>query len=62
MIELYTAQTPNGYKVSIILEEMILKYAVHALEISANKQKPRITSPSIQMAVSQLSSKDQRTA
>ena len=39
MIDLYTAQTPNGYKVSIALEEMELDYSVHALELSANDQK-----------------------
>ena len=39
MIDLYTAQTPNGYKVSIALEEMELEYAVHALELSDDEQK-----------------------
>ena len=39
MIDLYTAQTPNGYKDSIALEEMELDYSVHALELSANDQK-----------------------
>ena len=39
MIDLYTAQTPNGYKVSIALEEMELDYSVHALELSADDQK-----------------------
>ena len=39
MIDLYTAQTPNGYKVSIALEEMELDYSVHAIELSADEQK-----------------------
>ena len=30
-IELYTAATPNGYKVSIALEELGLKYEVKKL-------------------------------
>lgn len=39
MIDLYTAATPNGWKVSIALEEMGLDYEVHALELSAGDQK-----------------------
>jgi len=39
MIELYTAETPNGWKVSIALEELGLPYAVHALQLSAKDQK-----------------------
>mgnify|MGYP002620938830 CR=1 FL=1 len=39
MIELYTASTPNGRKVSIALEEMGLPYTVHALDLSAGEQK-----------------------
>lgn len=39
MIELYTAATPNGHKISIALEEMGLDYQVHALDISTNIQK-----------------------
>ncbi len=31
MIELYTAATPNGQKISIALEELGLPYRVHAL-------------------------------
>lgn len=34
-IHLYTAQTPNGIKVSIVLEELGLKYEVH-IQISVN--------------------------
>ena len=31
MIDLYTAATPNGYKISIMLEEVGLPYTVRAL-------------------------------
>lgn len=39
MIDLYTATTPNGRKVSIALEEMGLAYNVHALNLKAMDQK-----------------------
>lgn len=39
MIELYTAPTPNGHKVSIALEELALPYTVHALNIVGGDQK-----------------------
>ena len=39
MIELYTAPTPNGYKASIMLEELGLPYALHALDLAAGDQK-----------------------
>ena len=39
MIDLYTAATPNGYKVSIALEEMNLDYTLHPLDISSGIQK-----------------------
>lgn len=39
MIDLYTAGTPNGYKVSIALEELELPYRLHALDILKNVQK-----------------------
>ena len=38
MIELYTWGTPNGRKVSIMLEEVGLPYAVHAIDIGKNDQ------------------------
>ncbi|GAW18928.1 hypothetical protein ANO14919_084110 [Xylariales sp. No.14919] len=38
-IHLYTAQTPNGIKVSILLEELNLQYKVTAIEFSKNTQK-----------------------
>ena len=39
MIDLYTAATPNGYKVSIALEELGLPYDLHALDLGANEQR-----------------------
>ena len=39
MIDLYTAATPNGRKISIALEEMGLPYTVHALSLSRGDQK-----------------------
>ncbi len=39
MIDLYTAGTPNGYKVSIALEELELPYAVHPIDLSKLEQK-----------------------
>ena len=39
MIDLYTAATPNGFKISIALEEMGLEYRVHHLDLSENDQK-----------------------
>ncbi|MHC8328268.1 glutathione S-transferase family protein [Pseudomonas sp. LB1P83] len=39
MIDLYTAATPNGHKVSIVLEELGLPYKVHALSFDKKEQK-----------------------
>lgn len=39
MIDLYTAPTPNGHKVSVALEELGLPYTVHAVDLSAGEQK-----------------------
>ena len=39
MIDLYTAATPNGHKVSIALEELGLPYTVHALDLGTLEQK-----------------------
>jgi GST-like protein len=39
MIDLYTAATPNGHKVSIALEELGLPYTLHTLDLSAGLQK-----------------------
>src|SRR5918996_4858592 len=38
MIELYTWSTPNGRKVSIMLEELGLAYNVHPINIGKNEQ------------------------
>ena len=39
MIELYTSATPNGWKVSIALEELGLPYTVRPIALSKNEQK-----------------------
>ncbi len=39
MIDLYSAATPNGHKVSIALEELALPYTLHALDLHTNVQK-----------------------
>lgn len=39
MIDFYTAPTPNGYKVQILLEELGMKYEVHTLDLRKNEQK-----------------------
>ena len=39
MIDLYTAATPNGHKISIALEELALAYTVHVLNLSNKDQK-----------------------
>jgi|SRR6218665_92555 len=39
MIDLYTWATPNGYKVSVTLEELGLPYTVHPIDISTGIQK-----------------------
>src|SRR5688500_11342350 len=41
MIELYTWSTPNGRKVSIMLEEVALPYNVHAINIGKGDQFSR---------------------
>lgn len=38
MIDLYTWTTPNGRKVSILLEELGLPYEVHAIDITKDEQ------------------------
>src|SRR5437764_15399384 len=39
MIELYTWSTPNGRKVSIMLEECGLPYNVHKINIGTNSEQ-----------------------
>ncbi|HMJ50017.1 MAG TPA: glutathione S-transferase N-terminal domain-containing protein, partial [Burkholderiales bacterium] len=38
MIDLYTWSTPNGRKISIMLEETGLPYRVHAIDLSKGEQ------------------------
>jgi GSH-dependent disulfide-bond oxidoreductase len=38
-IDLYTASTPNGWKVSVFLQEVGLQYKVHKINLSAGDQK-----------------------
>ena len=39
MIDLYTSATPNGWKASIVLEELQLPYEVHPVGLMAGEQK-----------------------
>jgi glutathione S-transferase len=39
MIDLYTAPTPNGWKASVVLEELGLPYTVHPVNLLAGEQK-----------------------
>ena len=39
MIELLTARTPNGFKVSIALEELEIPYKVKTISLRDNDQK-----------------------
>ena len=39
MIDLYSAATPNGHKVSIALEELALPYELHGLDLHQGVQK-----------------------
>ncbi len=39
MIELYTSPTPNGYKVSVTLEELGVAYEVHPIDLATGAQK-----------------------
>ena len=39
MIDLYTAATPNGWKASIVLEELDLDYTVHPIDLQSMAQK-----------------------
>ncbi len=39
MIDLYTSATPNGWKASVVLEELGLPYQVHAIDLMQGEQK-----------------------
>jgi glutathione S-transferase len=39
MIDLYTAATPNGRKISVMLEEIGLDYTVHHIDLGQQEQK-----------------------
>ncbi|HEX7674692.1 MAG TPA: glutathione S-transferase N-terminal domain-containing protein [Bdellovibrio sp.] len=39
MIDLYTANTPNGHKIVIMLEELGVPYTKHMIDLKANQQK-----------------------
>jgi GST-like protein len=39
MIDLYTAATPNGWKATLMLEEVGLAYTVHPISLSNGEQK-----------------------
>ncbi|HVG58021.1 MAG TPA: glutathione S-transferase N-terminal domain-containing protein [Hyalangium sp.] len=39
MIDLYTWATPNGYKISVMLEELGLPYTVHPINLGKREQK-----------------------
>jgi GSH-dependent disulfide-bond oxidoreductase len=39
LIDLYTAATPNGHKVSITLEELGLPYTLHVIDLASGAQK-----------------------
>jgi glutathione S-transferase/GST-like protein len=39
MIDLYTAATPNGWKVSITLEELQIPYELHVIDLASGAQK-----------------------
>ncbi len=39
MIDLYTAPTPNGWKITIMLEECRLPYTVHAVDLARGEQR-----------------------
>ena len=39
MIKLYTSPTPNGYKISVALEELDIPYNVHVVNLQSGDQK-----------------------
>ena len=46
MLQLYTWMTPNGRKISIMLEELGVPYKVHPINIMKEEQfRPKFFSP-----------------
>ncbi|MEX9542270.1 glutathione S-transferase, partial [Escherichia coli] len=39
MIELYTDSSPNGFKITILLEELALPYRLHTVNIDKGEHK-----------------------
>ncbi len=39
MIKLYTAATPNGWKISVLLEELGIDYELHTINLATDQQK-----------------------
>ena len=39
VIDLYPAATPNGWKITIALEELELPYTLHNIDLSAGEQR-----------------------
>ena len=39
MIDLYTSATPNGWKITIALEELEVPYTLHSVDLSAGEQR-----------------------
>jgi glutathione S-transferase len=40
-ITLYTAATPNGFKISAVLEELDLPYETRVVDLASNEQKQK---------------------
>jgi GST-like protein len=38
VIDLYTSATPNGWKITIALEELQVPYTLHNIDLSAGEQ------------------------
>ena len=41
MIDLYTSATPNGWKITIALDELGLPYTLHNVDLSAGEQRSK---------------------
>ena len=61
MIDLYTWSTPNGRKVSIMLEECGLAYEVHPIDIGKDDQfKPEFLAISPNNKIPAIVDRDER--